>query len=178
LRRTLLRLALQPLQELRDLPHLRARRRRTRLARCLRLRSLQHPHLRLLLQLQLYVPASCRPRLRRDLARRCGLQQHREPPGRVRQQQRLAPRGLLAHLQLCNVIHRVPACLLQALGKPVPVRRKACALLAPHRHIVQAARRRVVLAVRPGSVRVDHLRGSRSVLEVAADRVVVTIKVQ
>jgi hypothetical protein len=58
------------------------------------------------------------------------------------------------------------------------VRRKACARPAPRRPIVRAARRRVVLVVRQGSVRVDRLRGSRSVLEVAADRVVVTIKDQ
>ncbi len=173
LRRTFLRLAL----ELRDLPHLRARRRRTRLAWRLRLRSLQHPHLRLLLQLQLYVPASRRPRLRQDLACRCGLQQHREPPpGRVRQRQRPALRALLAHLQHCNVIHRAREHPLQALGKRVLVRRKACARLAPHNSIVQAARHRVALVARPGSVRVDRLRGSRSVLEVAADPVVVTIK--
>src|SRR5580658_5195489 len=126
LRRTLPRPALQPLRELRDLPHLRARRRlirqRTRRARRLRLRSPRHPHLRLLLPLQLYVPASRRPRLHRDLACRCGLQQHRElPPGRVRQQQRPALRALLPHLQHCNVIHRVPARLRQALGKHVPV---------------------------------------------------------
>jgi hypothetical protein len=183
LQRTLPRLALQPLLELRDLPHLLVRPRliwrRTRLARRLRLRSLQHPHLRLPLQLRPYVPASRRPRLRRDLACRCAPQQHRvaRPREHVLRRQRQALRGLQEHLQLCNVI-RVPARLLQARGKRVRVRRRACARLARHNSIVRAARRRVVLVVRRGSVRVDRLRGSRSVLEVAADRVVATTKGQ
>jgi hypothetical protein len=180
LRCTLPRLALQPLLELRDLPHLRARRRRTRLAWRLRLRSLQHPHLWLLLQLQLYVPASRPPRLRRDLACHRAPQGHRvaRPREHVLRRQRQALRGLQAHRQHCNVIHRVPERLLQALGKHVQVRRKACVRLAPRNSIARAVPRRVVPGVRQGNVRVDRLRGSRSVLEVAADQVVVTIKDQ
>ncbi len=181
LRRTLPRLALQPLLELRDLPHLRARpphiRRRMRPARHLLLRSLRQLHLRLLLRLLPQDPASRPHHLRRVLACLCDLRQHQAARLRehVRQRQRPGLRALLAHLQLCNVI-RVPARLLQGPGKADPVRRKACARLASHNNIVRAVRRKAVLAVRRGSVLVDRLRGSRSVLEVAADPVVATIK--
>jgi len=115
--------------------------------------------------------------LHRDLVRHCDLRQHRAARlrERVRQQQRLGLRALLVHLQLCSAI-RGPARLLPGPGKGVPVRRKACARLARHNNIVRAARPRVVPAVRQGSVQVDRRRGSRSVLEAAADRVVVTTK--
>jgi hypothetical protein len=169
LRRTLPQLALQPLRELRDLPpHLRAQpqliRRRIRLA--------QHPpqrnprHLRLHLQLQLHDPASRLHRLRPGLACHCGRLQHREAGQRehVPPRQRQALCVLLAHLQLCNVIHRVPA------------RRKACARPAPLRRIVRAARHRGVPVVRQGSVRADRPRGSRNAREAVAGRVVATIK--
>ena len=184
LRRMRLRLALRPLLELRDLPHLRALprliRRRIRPARHQLLRSLQQLHLRLLLRLLRQDPAS-RPHHRRPvLACHCDPRQHRaaRPREHARRQQRPALHGLLAHPQLCNVI-RVPARLLQARGNRVQVRRKACARLVELRNnIVRAARRRVVLAERQGSVRVDRLRASRSAPEAVADRVVATIKDQ
>ncbi len=165
-------LALRLLRELRDLRHLQARRqlirRRTRLVqRQPPQRSLQHLHQRLLLRLPLHDPALRRHHPRRVPACHCGLQRHREA--------RLRERALLAHPQLCNVI-RVPARLLQPPGKRVLVRRKACARRAPRRPIVLAARRRVVPVARPGSVRVDLLRGSRSAPAVAADQAAATIK--
>ena len=164
----------------RVLPHLLVRLglilRRIRLARHPWLRSLQHLHLRLQLQLQPHDPELCQRHRRRDPACHCGhlllraarLREH------VLRRQGLGLRALLAHLRQCNAIHHVPAHLLR--DKRVPVRRKACALLAPHRRIVRAARRRVVLVVRQGSVLVDRLRDSRSALAAAADQVVATIK--
>jgi hypothetical protein len=179
---TLPRLDLRRLQALRVLLRLLVRlliQRRTRLAQRLRLRSLLHPHPRLLLQLRLGDLAFLSDHLRRVPAFRCGLLQHRaRPEGHVPQRKRLARHVLPAHRQHCNVIHHVPARLLRGLGKLVPVRRKACARLVPLRHIVRAARRRVVLVVRQGSVRVDPLRDSRSVLAAAADQAVATIKDQ
>jgi len=178
---TLPRLDLR-LQALRVLLRLLVRlliQRRTRLAQRLPLRSLLHPHPRLLLQLRLGDLAFLSDHLRRVPAFRCGLLQHRaRPEGHVPQRKRLARHVLPAHRQHCNVIHHVPARLLRGLGKLVLVRRKACARLAPLRHIVPAARRRVVLVVRQGSVRVDPLRDSRSVLAAAADQAVATIKDQ
>jgi len=181
-RRTLPQLALRRLRALRVLPHLRAqrqpiRRRRLPVQRQSR-RSLLQLYRRLLLQLQLLVPASRLHRLRRDPECHCGHLQLRaaRPREHGLRRQGLGLCALLAHLPRCNAIHRVPARLLQAPGKRVPVRRKACALLAPHRHIVRAARRRVVLVVRQGSVLVDRLRVSPSVPVVAADQVVETIK--
>ena len=175
-------LALRLLRELRDLLHLQARRqlirRRTRLVqRQPPQRSLQHLHQRLLLRLPLHDPALRRHHPRRVPVCHCGQLQHREARLRERalRQQRLGLHGLPAHRQHYSVT-RVPARLLQAPGKRVLVRRKACVRLAPRRPIVRAARRRVVLVGRPGSARVDLLRGSRSAPAVAADRVVATIK--
>ena len=119
-------------------------------------------------------------RLPQDPACRCGRLQHREarPREHVLQQQGPAPHGLPAHLRLCNVI-RVPARLLQAPGKRVPVRRKACARVVERRNnIVLAARPRFVLVVRQGNVREDRLRASHNVPEAVADQVVATIKVR
>jgi len=160
---------------LRVLLHLRALprliRRRTRRAR--------RPRRRLLLQRPLHVLAFHLLHPRHDPAFRYGQLQHREARLReyVLPQQRLELRGLLARLQLCNVIP-VPAALLLARDNRAQVRRKACARLARHNNIVRAARRRVVLVARLGSVRVDRLRGSRNVPAVAADQVVATIKDQ
>jgi hypothetical protein len=167
-------------RDLHVLPHPRAQppliRRHTRPARLPPLRNLQQLQQRLQPQLRLYVPAL--RRLPQDPACRCGRLQQREtrPREHVLRQQRPAPHGLLAHLRLCNVT-RVPARLLQAPAKRVQVLRKACARVLERRNnIVLAARRRVVLGVRQGSVREDRLRASHSVLEAAADRVVATIK--
>jgi hypothetical protein len=82
------------------------------------------------------------------------------------------------HLRPCNVIHRVLERLLQAPRKCARVRRKACAQLALRNSIVPAARRRVVLVVRQGSVPVVRLRGSRNAPAVAADPVVATTRDQ
>jgi hypothetical protein len=63
--------------------------------------------------------------------------------------------------------------------KRVQVRRKACARLVELRNnIVPAARRRAVLVVRQGSVRVDRLRDSRNVSAAVVDQVAATIKDQ
>jgi hypothetical protein len=182
LRRMLQQLAPRLRRVLHVLLHLRAQpqhiRRRTPLARRLPLRSLRQLRQRLRLQLPLHDLALRLRHPRRVPAYRCDLQQHREArlQEHVLRQHRLGLHGLPAHPQLCNVI-RVPARLLQAPGKRVLVRRKACARLVEHRNnIVQAARRRVVLVVRQGSVRVDRLRGSRNVRAAVADRVVATIK--
>jgi hypothetical protein len=152
-----------------------------RLAPCPRLRSPLHLHQRLLLQLPPHVPALRQQPLRRVLACRCGLLQHREARLRVAalrlQVQVLLV--LLAHRQPCNAIRRVPQRLVVRQGKRVQVRRRACARLAEHRNnIVRAARRRAVLAVRQGSVPVDRLRDSRNAPAAAVDRVAVTIKDQ
>jgi hypothetical protein len=119
--------------------------------------------------------------MRRVPACRCGLQQHREARLRehVPRRQRQVLHVLLAHLQHCNAIRRVRQRLVVRQGKRVQVRRKACARLAERRsNIVPTARRRVVLVVRQGSVRVDLRRDSRNVLAAAADRVAATIKDQ
>jgi len=61
----------------------------------------------------------------------------------------------------------------------VQARRKACARLVEHRNnFVPAARRRAVLVVRQGSVRVDPLRVSRNAPVAAVGRVAATIKDQ
>ena len=187
MRRTLPHLVPQRLRALHDPPHLLERQqlirrlRRMRLAPCPRLRSPLHLHQRLLLQLPPHVPALRQQPLRRVLACRCGLLQHREARLRVAalrlQVQVLLV--LLAHRQPCNAIRRVPQRLVVRQGKRVQVRRRACARLAEHRNnIVRAARRRAVLAVRQGSVPVDRLRDSRNAPAAAVDRVAVTIKDQ
>jgi hypothetical protein len=175
-----LRLAPQRHRELHVLPHPRAQpqpiRRRIQPARLPPLRNLRQLHQRLQPQLRLYVPAL--RRLPQDPACRCGRLQHREarPREHVLRQQRPALHGLLAHLRLCNVI-RVPARLLRAPGKRVQVCRKACARVVERRNnIVLAARRRVALVVRPGSVLEDRPRASHNALEAVADRVVATIR--
>lgn len=59
----------------------------------------------------------------------------------------------------------------------VPVRRKACARQVERpNNIVRAVRRKAVLVVRLGSVRVDRLRDSRNAPAAVADRVAATIK--
>jgi hypothetical protein len=176
--RTLPRLVLRLLRVPRVRPHLRARpqliQRRIPRARCLR-----QLHLRLQLQLLLRAPALRLLRLRHDPACRCGHRQHREarPQEHVLRQRRLALHGLLAHPQPCNVI-LVPAALLLARDNRAQVLLKACALLVLRSNIVPAARRRVVPVVRPGSVRVGRLRGSRNALAAVADQVVATIRDQ
>jgi hypothetical protein len=119
--------------------------------------------------------------LRLVSACRCGLQWHREAPLRehVLRQRRLALRALVAHLQQCNAIRRVPQHPVARPGNLVQVRRKGCARLVERRsNIVRAARRRAVLAVRPVSVQVDRLRDSRNVLAAVVGRVAATIKDQ
>jgi hypothetical protein len=183
LRCTLPQLGRGRLQVLRVLLHLRARPclipRLIPLVRRL-LPSLLQLHLRLLLQ-----PRSRAPELRLLLLRlvpacRCGLRQHREPRLRehVLQRQRPGLRVRPAHPQHCNVTH-VPVLLLRARGKRVLARRKACVrLVERHNNIVRAARRRVVLVVRPASVRVDRLHGSHNAPAAVAGRVVATIRDQ
>ena len=114
---------------------------------------------------------------RRDPVFRCGQLEYREARRWERDlQQRLALRGLLAHLRLCNVI-RVPLRLLQARGKRVPVRRKACGrLVVRHNSIVRAARRRGVPVGRPVSVPADRLRGSHNVPAAVAGQGAATIR--
>jgi hypothetical protein len=187
LRRTLPHLVPQRLRALHDPPHLLERQqlirrlRLMRLAQRPRLRSRQQLHQRLLLQLPLHVP-ELRPLLLRLVpACRCGLQQLQEAPRREHapRRRRLALRVLLVHLQLCNAIPRVRERLVLRRDNLVQVRRKACARLAERRNsIVRAARRRAVLVVRQGSVRVDRRRGSRNVLEAAVDQVAATTKDQ
>jgi hypothetical protein len=182
--RTLPQLVLLRLRELYVLPHLRARRQLIpRLIRPVQRqpqRNLLQLRQHLLLQLPRHVPALRLLHQRRDLACPCDLRrQHPEARLRehVRRQQRLGLRVLLAHLQLCNVIHRVRARQVLRRGNHVPVRRKACArLVERHNNIVQAVRRRVVLAVRRGSVLVDRLRDSRNAPAAVVDRVAATIK--
>lgn len=174
MRRTPLRLAL---------PHLLARRQLIqpliRPAQRPRLQNLLQLHLHLLLQLPLLVPALRLPLPRRDLACRCALHQHQE--ARLREhgllQQRLPRRVLLAHLQHCNAIPRVPEHQVLRQDNHVQARRKACARLLERRNnIVRAARRRAVLVVRQGSVRVDRLRDSRNAPAAAVGRVAATTK--
>ena len=159
-------------------PHLLAQpqliRRRIRLAHRLPLRSLRQLHLRLLRQLRLHDLALRLLLPRRDPAFRCGLQQHRgaRPREHARRQQRPALHGLLAHPQLCNAIRHVRERLVLRRDNHVQERRKACARLAELRNsIVRAARRRAVLVVRQGSVRVDRLLGFRSAPAAAVVRV-------
>ena len=127
----------------------------------------------------LHVPAPRPLCPRRVLARPCGLQQHRE--ARLREHVLRRPRqGLrvqLAHLQLCNAIRHVRERLVPRRANHVQVRRKACARLVERLNsIVRAARRKAVLVVRLGSVRVDRLRDSRNAPAAAVDRVAVTTR--
>ncbi len=149
-------------------------RRHIRLAEHPRLRNLLHPHQRLLLPLLLHGPAPRPLCPRRVPACPCGLQQHRE--ARLREHVLRRPRqGLrvqLAHRQLCNAIRHVRERLVLRRDNHVQERRKACARLAELRNsIVRAARRRAVLVVRQGSVRVDRLLGFRSAPAAAVVRV-------
>ena len=185
LQRMLPQLAPRWLRVLHVLPHLLAQRqliqRRIRPVRQPRRRSLQQLHQPFLLRLRLHVPELRLLHLRRDPAARCGLQPHREArlQEHVLRQQRLALRVLLAHLQLCNAIRHVRERLVVRPDNLVQARRKACARLVEHRNnFVPAARRRAVLVVRQGSVRVDPLRVSRNAPVAAVGRVAATIKDQ
>jgi hypothetical protein len=185
LRRTLPQLALPRLRALHVPPRLLERQqlirrlRLIRLARCPRLRGLLQLHQRLQLRLPLHVPELLLLLLRRVLACRCGLRQHREARLRehVLRRHRLGLRVLLAHLQQCNAIQYGREGLVLRRDNLVLVRRKACARPVERRNnIVRAARRRAVLVVRQGSVRVDRLRVSRNVLVAAVDQAAATIK--
>jgi hypothetical protein len=178
LRRMPPQLVRRRLQALHALPRPPARRqlirRHIRLAEHPRLRNLLHPHQRLLLPLLLHVPAPRPLCPRRVPACPCGLQQHRE--ARLREHVQRRPRqGLrvqLAHRQLCNAIRHVRERLVLRRDNHVQERRKPCARLAELRNsIVRAARRRAVLVVRQGSVRVDRLLGFRSAPAAAVVRV-------
>lgn len=182
--RTLPQLALRRLRVLHVLLHLLARRQLIlrlqliRLARRPRLRDLQRPHLRLQLRLPQHVPELRLLPLRRDLACRCDLQQHRAPRLRehVLRAQLPVRRVPLARPQPCNAILCVLERPVVHPDNLVQVRRKACVRLERRNNIVRAARRRAVPVVRRGSVRADLLRDSRNAPAAVVGRAAATIK--